>query len=391
MLVSRLAFSPDGRRLVAGGNNASIRVWDVTTGKELGQLKQKSSVGAVAIRSDGKQGDILAVSLLGDPEIHLWDVAAGKETRRLNGHRGWVQVLAFSADGRRLFSGGRDTTVMAWDLAGRKGNDRGGPEKAKGERDAVADLARIPRRIAREPAYRSRPKYCLLVFGPAQTRVWLVLDGDRLYVDRTGNGNLTEAGKKVSMPPFKKTGDSVFAEHREVKAGEIQDGRLTHTNLEITQMRVGAGFASKTPEEAWLEKSASALPDGFAYTVSLKVARHSPESKPLGRVKQLAWADEGGLLHFADHPKNAPVVHFDGPLRMGLLPGQALLRGGKGVTLNGCLGTPGLGKGTFATLVYATQPGLVPQKNHPLAEITFPARTPGCAPVRVRTTLSQRC
>jgi RNA polymerase sigma factor (sigma-70 family) len=420
--VSRLAFSADSRRLVAGGINALVCVWDVTTGKELGRLKQQSSVGALAISPDGKQGGTLAVSLLGDPALHLWDVATGKETRHLSGHRGWVQVLAFSANGRTLYSGGRDTTVLAWDLAGRMGSDRGRPDganvhrtnpalEAKGRpapvqsvrqrqatgvvetpKDVVAALARLPRRLAKQPTYRSRPKYCLLVFGAAaQTRVWLVLDGNTLYVDRTGNSDLTEAGKKVSMPRFQKIDNPAFVEQREVKAGEIQDGRLTHTNLEITQMRVRAGFAPKTHEEAWLKASAGALRDGFAYMVSVKVARHSPQGKRLGRVKELAWADEGGLLHFADHPKDAPVVHFDGPLRMGLLPGQALVRGARPATLNGCLGTPGLGKGTFATLVYTTQPGLVPEDSHPLAEITFPAKAPGGAPVRARITLSQRC
>ena len=46
-----------------------------------------------------------------------------------------------------------------------------------------ADLTKIDRKIAKEPAYQNEPKYCLLVFGPeAKTRVWLVLDNDTLYV-----------------------------------------------------------------------------------------------------------------------------------------------------------------------------------------------------------------
>ena len=44
--------------------------------------------------------------------------------------------------------------------------------------------------------YQSKsPKYALLIFGPeARTRIWLVLDGTTLYVDRNGNGDLTDAG-----------------------------------------------------------------------------------------------------------------------------------------------------------------------------------------------------
>src|SRR5215470_17357354 len=61
-----------------------------------------------------------------------------------------------------------------------------------------ADLTKIDRTIAKEPAYKGKPKYCLLVFGPdAKTRVWLVLDGDVLYVDRNGNGDLTDKGETV--------------------------------------------------------------------------------------------------------------------------------------------------------------------------------------------------
>ena len=58
---------------------------------------------------------------------------------------------------------------------------------------SAADLSRIERKIAKEPAYQSQqPGYCLLVFGQeAKTRVWVVRDGDTLFVDRNGNGDLT--------------------------------------------------------------------------------------------------------------------------------------------------------------------------------------------------------
>jgi hypothetical protein len=51
------------------------------------------------------------------PAIHLWDVLAGGEVGRLEGHEGGVVSLLFSGDGKHLFSGGSDTTVLSWDLA----------------------------------------------------------------------------------------------------------------------------------------------------------------------------------------------------------------------------------------------------------------------------------
>src|SRR5437016_992999 len=63
----------------------------------------------------------------------------------------------------------------------------------------AVDLTKIERTIAKEPAYQGKAKYCLLVFGAeAKTCVWLVLDGDILYVDRNGNGDLTEANKRFT-------------------------------------------------------------------------------------------------------------------------------------------------------------------------------------------------
>src|SRR6476469_7441592 len=81
---------------------------------------------------------------------------------------------------------------------------------------AASDLSKIDHRIAKEPAYRSKtPRYCLLVFGPeAKTRVWLVQDGDTLYVDRNGNGDLTEAKERIGGP----------------KKGEFAPGMYTHFN-----------------------------------------------------------------------------------------------------------------------------------------------------------------
>src|SRR5262252_1347668 len=76
---------------------------------------------------------------------------------------------------------------------------------------AVFDLAKVDRTLADEPPYRNDPKYCLVVFGPeARTRIWLVLDGDMLYVRRDGEsawltrrgqhflvGDVAEAGGKA--------------------------------------------------------------------------------------------------------------------------------------------------------------------------------------------------
>ena len=67
--------------------------------------------------------------------------------------------------------------------------------------DSPVDLTNVDRTIAREPDYQSQPYYALLVFGPqAKQRSWLVIDGDSIaYIDRNGNGDLTDAGERVDL------------------------------------------------------------------------------------------------------------------------------------------------------------------------------------------------
>jgi hypothetical protein len=67
----------------------------------------------------------------------------------------------------------------------------------------AVDLAKIERTAIKLPEMRSDAvEYCLLVFGPeAAKRVWLVHDGDVLYVDRNSNGDLTEPNERVAADP----------------------------------------------------------------------------------------------------------------------------------------------------------------------------------------------
>src|SRR5437763_6522431 len=94
----------------------------------------------------------------------------------------------------------------------------------------AADLTKIERRIGKEPKYRGKPKYCLLVFGAeARTRVWLALDGDTLHVDRNGNGDLTEPGEQVAGEKW----DGAYNDEYTFKVGDVRDGPRLHKGLRL--------------------------------------------------------------------------------------------------------------------------------------------------------------
>src|SRR2546426_2605494 len=134
----------------------------------------------------------------------------------------------------------------------------------------AADLEKTERAIRKEPVYQTKdPKYCLLVFGPeAKTRVWLVLDGDTLYVDRNGNGDLTEPDEKVKG----KTQGEGERQYTEFEVGDLRDGPHTHRQLTVTVRdlrRMTKEDLDATPE---LKELIRRDPQARLYSVRLDVA-----------------------------------------------------------------------------------------------------------------------
>jgi len=110
-----VAFSPDGKTLATGSWDATIKLWDVPTGKNTATFtRHASEVRSVAF---GPHGTMLASAGGRDLTVKLWDVATGNNTATLQGHKEIVHSVAFSPDGKILASGSWDKTIMLWDVA----------------------------------------------------------------------------------------------------------------------------------------------------------------------------------------------------------------------------------------------------------------------------------
>jgi hypothetical protein len=109
--VLALAFSPDGTRVLSGGD-WTIKLWDTATGAKT-RTFDSAWVHSAVFSPDGTR----IASSSNEGTIKLWDATSGALVRTLSGHSGPVISTAFSRDGRRLLSGAKDGTVRIWDLA----------------------------------------------------------------------------------------------------------------------------------------------------------------------------------------------------------------------------------------------------------------------------------
>jgi len=154
--VRQVAFSPDGNRLASSSVDLTVKLWDVSTGRELRTFKGHThDVASVAFNADGKMlassdaagkiklwelasgrelgtlighiGPVLSLAFSpkenilasagADSRIKLWNATTGRELGTLTGHFSRVHSVAFSPDGKTLASGGVDSSIKTWDVA----------------------------------------------------------------------------------------------------------------------------------------------------------------------------------------------------------------------------------------------------------------------------------
>lgn len=109
-----VAFSPNGRRIVTGGLDGVVRLWDGRSGQPLQSWKgHPGRVRSVAFSPDGS----LILTGSSDGTARLWRGSADRFPRPIDGHQNPVTSIAFSPDGQRLLSASRDGTVRTWDPA----------------------------------------------------------------------------------------------------------------------------------------------------------------------------------------------------------------------------------------------------------------------------------
>ena len=180
--VRSVAFSRDGKRIVSGSDDKTVRIWDASTGQPVGSPLEGHTifcdVGCILSRWETNRvgvrrhdsanmgcvdrtasritsrrpyrfcdvGCILPrweTSRVGswDKTVRIWDASTGQPVGSpLEGHTYYVMSVAFSPDGKRIVSGSYDETVRIWDAS--TGQPVGSP--LEGHTDSVMSVAFSP-------------------------------------------------------------------------------------------------------------------------------------------------------------------------------------------------------------------------------------------------------
>ena len=113
-------FSPDGKRVLAGGGDWQqggvnhVGVWDVASKKQI--LKLAGHNNTVYCLACSPDGNLIATGSI-DRTIRLWDAESGECLKTLRGAMRGAELIAFTADGKTLVSSGPDPIIRFWDVA----------------------------------------------------------------------------------------------------------------------------------------------------------------------------------------------------------------------------------------------------------------------------------
>lgn len=214
------------------------------------------------------------------------------------------------------------------------------------------------------------PRFCLLTFPAGNGErlpVLIVTDGNRLYVDRDSDGDLTNDGPFLTS----RRRDWESDRYHKFAIEELQVGNNIHKTI-LIEVRPLEIYSRADPK---IRELLTAEPDADCYSLSAEIQDdrfHGTWGD--GRVIVSAGLrDLDGVLQFGKSLETAPTIHLCGELEI-RLASETQLRPGAETDVVTLVGSPGVGVGTFARLGYED---VIPEFLHPRLRLNFTSAETG--------------
>ncbi len=108
--ILTVLFHPDRQHILSASDDQIIRIWNIATGQMKQTFEGHRDLTSIACSPDG------LYILAGDNPIKLWDITTGQVIRTFEGHQGSVRSVVFSPDGRFFLSAGDDQQLKLWEV-----------------------------------------------------------------------------------------------------------------------------------------------------------------------------------------------------------------------------------------------------------------------------------